>query len=87
MSLTLARAHVILNGVFAKAAELRLRPLGAAVVDSGGHIIAAQRQDGAASLRPAIAIANSAISAWALGAKSSRREPGSSSSRLASSST
>ncbi len=49
-----------MDGVFAKAAELATRPLAAAVVDSGGHIIAVQRQDGASTLRPDIAIAKAA---------------------------
>lgn len=60
MPLTLVQANAILDGVFAKAAELNCRPLAAAVLDAGGHIIAVARQDGAAHGRPDVAIAKAA---------------------------
>jgi uncharacterized protein GlcG (DUF336 family) len=60
MPLTLAQAQTILDGVFAKGAELRCRPLAAAVLDAGAHIIAVARQDGAAHGRPDVAIAKAA---------------------------
>jgi uncharacterized protein GlcG (DUF336 family) len=69
MTITLAQAQKILEGAFAKAAELKLKPLGAAVVDAGGHVIAVQRQDGASTLRPEVAIAKAA-GALALGVSS-----------------
>jgi uncharacterized protein GlcG (DUF336 family) len=69
MSITLAQAQAVLAGVFAKAAELKLQPLGAAVVDAGGHLIAVQRQDGATTLRPEVAIAKAA-GALAMGVSS-----------------
>ena len=69
MTLTLAQAQKILNATLAKAAELKLKPLAAAVVDAGGHIIAVQRQDGASTLRPEIAIGKAA-GALALGVSS-----------------
>lgn len=69
MTLTLSLAQSIINGAFDKAAELGLKPLGAAVVDAGGHVIAVQRQDGASTLRPEIAMAK-ATGALALGVSS-----------------
>lgn len=45
--ITLEQANTIIEAVFAKGKELALKPLGAAVVDAGGHIIAFQRQNGA----------------------------------------
>lgn len=51
MSLTLAYAQAMIEAAFAKAAALKCKPLAIVVVDAGGHVIAAQRQDGAAFLR------------------------------------
>lgn len=49
--LTLAVANRILEAVFARAAEMGGKPLGAAVVGPEGHLIAFQRQDGASMFR------------------------------------
>ncbi|BCH22017.1 hypothetical protein MesoLjLc_16410 [Mesorhizobium sp. L-8-10] len=53
--LTLASSNSIIATAFAKARELDLKPLGVAVLDAGGHLVAFQRQDGASFLRPEIA--------------------------------
>ncbi|MBQ0711047.1 MULTISPECIES: heme-binding protein [unclassified Ochrobactrum] len=50
-SLSLERANTIIAGAFAKAAELKLKPLAVCVLDAGGHVKAFQRQDGASMLR------------------------------------
>ena len=49
--ITLAQANEIIAGVFAKAAELKMPPMCAAVVDAGGHLISMQRQDGVSIMR------------------------------------
>lgn len=53
--LTLASSNSIIAAAFAKGKELGLKPLGVAVLDAGGHLVAFQRQDGASFLRPEIA--------------------------------
>ncbi|ATE67472.1 GlcG/HbpS family heme-binding protein [Rhizorhabdus dicambivorans] len=67
--ITLEQANAIITGAFAKGAELGLKPLGIAVLDAGGHLIAFQRQDGTSTLRPQIATAK-ASGALALGISS-----------------
>ena len=67
--LTLQLANSVIDGVFKKGAELGLKPTSAAVVDAGGHLIAFQRQDGASTLRPQIALAKAA-GALAMGVSS-----------------
>lgn len=52
---TLADANRIIAIAFEKASELDLKPIGAAVLDPGGHLVAFQRQDGASILRFQIA--------------------------------
>ena len=54
--LTLEQANTIIKAAFNKGKELNLNPLTVAVLDSGGHIRAIQRQDGATFLRPQIAV-------------------------------
>lgn len=53
--ITLAQANAIVAGALAKGRDLGLRPLGVAVLDAGGHLIAFQRQDGASNGRLQIA--------------------------------
>ena len=65
-ALTLARADAIITDALARGAELKLRPLAVAVLDSGGHLIAFRRQDTASIMRPQIAIGK-AFGALALG--------------------
>lgn len=67
--MTLERASAIVAATLAAGAELGLKPLSVAVLDPGGHLIAFQRQDGASTLRPQIAVAKAA-GALALGISS-----------------
>lgn len=69
-TLTLEQANKIIAGAFAKAAEMGLPPIGAAVVDPGGHLIAMQRQDGLTFMRVHVCQAK-AWSAVALGVNTS----------------
>lgn len=69
MTISLEQANAIAAAAFAKGAELKLKPLSVVVLDAGGHPIAFQRQDGASSLRFAIA-AGKASGALALGISS-----------------
>jgi uncharacterized protein GlcG (DUF336 family) len=64
--LTLATANRIIETAFARAAELKLKPLGVAVLDAGGHLLAFQRQDGASFMRHEVA-AGKAFGALATG--------------------
>jgi uncharacterized protein GlcG (DUF336 family) len=57
---TLEQANIIVDGAFGKARELGLKPLGVAVLDAGGHLIAYQRQDGASTGRLQLAIGKAA---------------------------
>ncbi|MBC2886985.1 heme-binding protein [Ochrobactrum sp. CM-21-5] len=68
-SLTLEKANAIIAGAFAKAAELKLKPLAVSVFDAGGHLKAFQRQDGTSILRFEIA-SGKAFGALAVGAGS-----------------
>ena len=58
--ITLEQANVIVRAAFAKAQELKLKPLGVVVLDAGGHAISAQRQDGASVGRLPIATGKAA---------------------------
>jgi uncharacterized protein GlcG (DUF336 family) len=49
--LTLAQANQVIEAALGKAREMNLPPLGVAVMDAGGHLIALQRQDGLSFLR------------------------------------
>lgn len=53
--ITIAQANQIIAAAFARGAGLGLKPLGIAVLDPGGHLIAFARGDGASTLRPQIA--------------------------------
>lgn len=55
--LTLDTASRIIDVALAKGRELALAPLCAVVLDTGGHLIAARREDRASFLRPDIATA------------------------------
>jgi len=68
-TITLDQANAIITAALAKGAELGLKPLTVAVLDTGGHLIALQRQDRASTLRPQIATAK-ASGALALGVSS-----------------
>lgn len=69
MSISLSQAESVVEGALAKARELGLPPVSVAVLDSGGHLVAMQRQDGVAFLRAAVCEAK-AWGALALGASS-----------------
>jgi uncharacterized protein GlcG (DUF336 family) len=71
--LTLNIANAIINGALNKARNSGLAPLAVVVLDEGGHLIAAQREDGASFLRFSIAMAK----AWgAVGMGVASRELG-----------
>lgn len=53
--ISLRRARSIIKAVFAKGAELGLKPLSVVILDTGGHVKAFERQDGASPGRFAIA--------------------------------
>lgn len=54
--ITLDQANTLIAAAFAHASEAKFKPLAAAVVDAGGHLIAYQRQDGASTGRLQIAL-------------------------------
>jgi uncharacterized protein GlcG (DUF336 family) len=67
--LTLRQANTIIEKAFAKAAEMKVKPLGVVVLDDSGNIVSAQRQDGASMFRLDIA-RGKAWAAVAMGASS-----------------
>ena len=81
MPLSLQSAKLVIDGALEKARVLGLQPLTVAVLDTGGHLVALERQDGASILRPEIAVGKAA-GALALGvnsrqiAKMSEERPG-----------
>jgi len=54
-ALTLAQASVIVDTALARGRELKLAPLTVVVLDDGGHLKAAKREDGSSLLRENIA--------------------------------
>src|SRR5690348_16195758 len=68
-AISLDEALKIISGTFAAAAERKLRPLTAVVLDAGGRVKAVQRQDGSSMLRFEIAYGK-AYAALALGRSS-----------------
>ncbi|HTP96874.1 MAG TPA: heme-binding protein [Burkholderiales bacterium] len=67
--LTLREANAIIEKALAKAREMKIKPLGVVVLDEGGHIKAAQREDGASMFRLDVA-RGKAWAAVAMGASS-----------------
>ena len=55
MSVSLRKARTVIRKAFDKGAEMGLKPLSVVVLDAGGHVLAFERQDGAAPGRFAIA--------------------------------
>ena len=53
--LTLKQANTIIEKAFAKAREMKIKPLGVVVLDDSGNIVSAQREDGASMFRLDIA--------------------------------
>ena len=68
-SLTLQQANTIVAKALAKAREMKIKPLGVVVLDGSGHIISAQREDGASMFRLDVA-KGKAWAAVAMGASS-----------------
>jgi uncharacterized protein GlcG (DUF336 family) len=58
--MTLDQANRVISAALGKGRELGLKPLCVAVLDAGGTLLAMQREDGASSLRPHIAIGKAA---------------------------
>ena len=52
---TLKQANTIIEKAFAKAREMKIKPLGVVVLDDAGNIVSAQREDGASMFRLDIA--------------------------------
>ena len=67
--LTLKQANTIIEKGFAKAREMKVKPLGIVVLDAAGHIVSAQREDGASMFRLDVA-QGKAWAAVAMGASS-----------------
>jgi len=59
--LTLAQANKIIETAFAKAHDMKVRPLAVAVLDDAGHVKSLQREDGASMFRCDVAVGK----AWA----------------------
>ncbi len=68
-TLTLADANRMIAAALAKAREMNLPPVGVAVLDAGGHLIALQREDGLSFLRVKVCQAK-AYGALAMGTHS-----------------
>ena len=68
-ALTLKQANTIITKAFEKAREMKIKPLGVVVLDSSGHIVSAQREDGASMFRLDVA-KGKAWGAVAMGASS-----------------
>ena len=67
--LTLAQANKIIEVAFAKAREMKIKPLAVVVLDDSGNVKAAQREDGASMFRFDVA-QGKAWAAVAMGASS-----------------
>lgn len=67
--LTLKQANTIIEKGFAKAREMKIKPLGIIVLDASGHTVSAQREDGASMFRLDVA-QGKAWAAVAMGASS-----------------
>ena len=67
--LTLQQANTIISKGFEKGREMKVKPLGIIVLDDAGHIVSAQREDGASMFRLDVA-KGKAWAAVAMGASS-----------------
>ncbi len=68
-AMSLKESLQIIEGAFARATELKLKPLTIVVLDAGGHVKAAQKQDGCSLMRYDIA-KGKAYAALAMGRSS-----------------
>ncbi len=57
--LTLAQANAIIDAALKASNSLKYKPMGVVVLDTSGHVIASQRQDGASMFRLDIATGKS----------------------------
>ena len=53
--LTLKQANTIIDKALEKARQMKIKPLGVVVIDDAGHMVSAQREDGASMFRLDIA--------------------------------
>ncbi len=53
---TLKQANTIIESALAKAREMKIKPLAVVVLDAGGNIVAAQREDNASMFRFDVAL-------------------------------
>ena len=53
--LTLKQANTIIDKALERARQMKIKPLGVVVIDDAGHMVAAQREDGASMFRLDIA--------------------------------
>lgn len=67
--LTLQQANTIISKGFEKGRQMKVKPLGIVVLDDAGHIVSAQREDGASMFRLDVA-KGKAWAAVAMGASS-----------------
>jgi len=67
--LTLQQANTIIAKAFEKGREMKVKPLGVIVLDDAGHVVSAQREDGASMFRLDVA-KGKAWAAVAMGASS-----------------
>ncbi len=67
--LTLEQANKIIEVAFAKAREMKVKPLAVAVLDEGGNVKSLQRQDDASMLRNDVAVGK-ALAAVGMGVSS-----------------
>src|ERR1700755_915065 len=51
MTLSLSQARVIIEGTLAAGSNASFKPLTVVVLDAGGHVIAAEREDGSSNKR------------------------------------
>src|SRR5574338_263380 len=56
MSVTLAQASNIVDAILKKARELRQMPQTVVVLDTGGHVVCAKREDGSGIIRFEVAV-------------------------------
>jgi uncharacterized protein GlcG (DUF336 family) len=59
--LTLKQANTIIEKGLEKARQMKIKPLAIVVIDDGGHIVSAQREDGASMFRVDVGLGK----AWA----------------------
>ncbi|HZP69463.1 MAG TPA: heme-binding protein [Pseudolabrys sp.] len=56
MSITLAQASTVVDAILKKARELKQMPQTVVVLDAGGHVVCAKREDGSGIIRFEVAV-------------------------------